>query len=70
MSGILAEYYDERKLAAAFEVSVRTIKRWRADGSGPTWVRIGRKWIVSAEEVNRWLKSGGTVAGGKSGAIE
>ncbi len=33
--------WDERQVAAHYNVSVRTVQRWRADGDGPAYIRLG-----------------------------
>lgn len=31
----------ERGLAARWHMSVRSLQRWRSNGTGPAWMRIG-----------------------------
>lgn len=35
------ELWNEHDLARHWKKSVRTLQRWRADGSGPAFIRIG-----------------------------
>ncbi|TCH97720.1 DNA-binding protein [Roseococcus sp. SYP-B2431] len=42
-------------LAERQHVSLRTLERWRGDGSGPRFLRVGpRKVIYPIAEVERW----------------
>jgi predicted DNA-binding transcriptional regulator AlpA len=36
---------DETEVAAILGVSLRTLRRWRANGDGPPWQKLGVKWV-------------------------
>lgn len=36
-------------------LSPRTVRRWRAQGAGPGWFRVGRTVRYDPAEVHRWL---------------
>ena len=36
-------FISQRELARRWGLSIDTLKRWRAQGRGPSWVRIGRQ---------------------------
>lgn len=40
-----AEYLTAREVASLLHVTVWALTRWRRDGDGPAFVRIGRKSI-------------------------
>jgi hypothetical protein len=46
---------DEDTAAYLREVSPRTLERWRALGSGPPWVKIGRRVRYSPPAVKAWV---------------
>ncbi len=39
------KYLSETELSALLRVSQRTIQRWRANGDGPPFIRVGAKSI-------------------------
>ncbi len=39
-------FVDERRAAEFLNVSVRTIQRWRTDGDGPEFYKLGAKKIA------------------------
>jgi predicted DNA-binding transcriptional regulator AlpA len=51
-----AAYIDEDGLAERYLISPRTAQRWRCDGGGPPFVRLGRRRIVyRIADVETWL---------------
>jgi hypothetical protein len=55
MAAVLAtlESMDPRTLAETIDVSVATLARWRVEGKGPRWCKIGgavrypREWVAA-----------------------
>lgn len=47
----LAPRLTERELAAHWRVTPRTLQRWRAEGFGPAWLRIGGRILYLRDEV-------------------
>ncbi len=39
-------YLDENAAAAALGVSPRTLQRWRRDGGGPRYIRVGLRRVT------------------------
>ena len=50
------ELLTARELAAELKVSLRTLERWRAQGIGPVYVRLGRTVRYRRSDVNAWLE--------------
>lgn len=50
------ELLTTAELAAELKVSPRTLQRWRAEGSGPPMVRVGRGVRYRRRDVNAWLE--------------
>lgn len=53
---------SERTLAARYEKTVRTLQRWRADGYGPAYLRIGGSIFYRLEDVESFearMRQGG-----------
>lgn len=48
---------DEYTAARVCGVSVQTVRRWRASGSGPQWKKIGACVRYSLAGVFDWLES-------------
>lgn len=44
-----------KELAVMVRVSVQTVYRWRAEGSGPRSIVAGRSVRYRASDVRRWL---------------
>ncbi|QQA42005.1 helix-turn-helix domain-containing protein [Pelagovum pacificum] len=41
----------ERELSEHWRVTTRTLQRWRAEGFGPRWLRIGGRILYPRDEV-------------------
>jgi hypothetical protein len=54
---ILGDYLSETELANELRRSVRQVKRWRAQGLGPPYTRIGRTPVYRVESVRAWVQS-------------
>jgi excisionase family DNA binding protein len=50
------ELLTEAELAQLLKVSVGTIRRWRAEGSGPPSLRLGRGVRYRRVDVDAWLE--------------
>lgn len=37
------------------DTSPRTIERWRTKGTGPKFIRVGRRVLYRPEAIERWL---------------
>ena len=49
------QFLDEASAAQLLNVSPRTLQRWRAEGGGPAFTRIGmRRVSYDAAEIQRW----------------
>lgn len=49
---LLTQAHVARRLG----VSVRTMRRWRAQGMGPDWLRVGKQAVMFREDdVGRWI---------------
>ncbi len=42
-------YFTEAQLCERLDVSPRTVQRWRRDGNGPAWTRLGTRRIGYAK---------------------
>ncbi len=50
------EFITPAQLAVRIAVCERTLLRWRTEGLGPSFTRLGpRRIAYSADEVDRWL---------------
>jgi predicted DNA-binding transcriptional regulator AlpA len=51
-------HYSEKEAAAHCRVSGRTLKRWREEGIGPEYVRMGRRRVVyTGAALAAWIAS-------------
>jgi phage terminase Nu1 subunit (DNA packaging protein) len=50
-------YVDAWRLASILKVSVRTLSRWDAAGTGPPKIKVGRKVLFDLVKVSDWLAS-------------
>jgi excisionase family DNA binding protein len=53
------ELLTEADLAKLLKVTVRTVRRWRAEGSGPRALKIGRGVRYRRADVDAWLQTKG-----------
>lgn len=52
------ELLTQREVAEMLKVAVRTLERWRQDGSGPPFVRVGPRAIrYRRTAVEQWLEA-------------
>lgn len=49
------ELIPAHRLPDYIPVARQTLARWRVEGEGPTFVKIGRKVAYRAGDVRRWL---------------
>jgi len=47
----------ETELAAELRVSRRTLQRWRTEGRGPRWIRVGKAPRYKWGDVQAWLEA-------------
>ena len=47
-------YLNQKQLARRWNVSHRTIERWRAEGRGPAWVKFGGRILYRIDDVVRY----------------
>ena len=50
-TGRMPERMTQAELAAFWQVSPRTLERWRALGTGPAWMRIGGRVLYRRTDV-------------------
>lgn len=48
---------DERELSMEYGISVKTAQRWRAERTGPAYVKVGRLVRYRPADVEAWLES-------------
>jgi excisionase family DNA binding protein len=46
----------QQQLADELEVSLRTLERWRQEGTGPTFIRVGRSPRYRRADIDAWLE--------------
>jgi excisionase family DNA binding protein len=49
------ELLTQQQLADELQVSVRTLERWRQEGTGPAFVRVGRSPRYRRSDIDAWL---------------
>jgi excisionase family DNA binding protein len=63
------ELLTQQQLAEELKVSLRTLERWRQQGTGPAYIRVGRFPRYQRSDVNTWLdqqrRTGGTQGAGR-----
>ncbi len=45
----------QQRLSDLIDVSERSLERWRVEGTGPAFVKAGRKVLYRAVDVDDWL---------------
>jgi excisionase family DNA binding protein len=51
-----AELLTQQQLADELQVSVRTLERWRQEGTGPAFIRVGRSPRYRRSDIDAWLE--------------
>jgi hypothetical protein len=54
---LLGDYLSEEKFAAELGVSVRTLRNWRQQRSGPPFVTIGKKIVYGKGSLLAWVQT-------------
>ena len=44
----------QQQLADELQVSVRTLERWRQEGTGPAFIRVGRALRYRRADIDAW----------------
>jgi predicted DNA-binding transcriptional regulator AlpA len=47
--------FSESETARRLDVSVSGLRKWRREGTGPQFIRIGRLIRYSIEDIQAWL---------------
>lgn len=62
----LPTLFDTHGLAGKLRTPKATLESWRSQGSGPEFMRIGRKVFYAERDVVMWLNANKTAASGGS----
>jgi hypothetical protein len=52
----LSGYTDERRTAEELGVALRTLRKWRAEGTGPPFIKFARQIHYPDQHRAEWLK--------------
>ena len=50
-------YLAQAEAPEFLRVSGRTLERWRLEGSGPPYIKAGRRLLYSVSDVESWLQA-------------
>jgi excisionase family DNA binding protein len=50
------ELLTQQQLADELQVSLRTLERWRQEGTGPAFIRVGRSPRYRRSDIDAWLQ--------------
>jgi hypothetical protein len=59
-------YATDTEIAEIYGVSVLTLRKWRLFGRGPRFYKIGRSVKYDIDEVERYVRSTGSVRAGRN----
>jgi len=48
------EHLNEEKLARRWAISPRTLQRWRQEGKGPAYLKLGGRVVYRIFDVEAW----------------
>jgi helix-turn-helix protein len=51
---MVSEFLSNEDLAARYEVPIKTVRKWRYEGTGPPGFRVGRHVRYREVDVRRW----------------
>jgi len=58
------KYLTTDELARLFRTSTESVRYWRTNGSGPRWIKIGRRVLYDAADVQDFVTRQEAIAGG------
>ncbi len=50
-------HVDTRRAAELLGMSRRTLEKWRGEGSGPPFLKLGRRVLYSVADLEAWVRS-------------
>ena len=53
----------EDELADRWRISLRTMQRWRREGRAPVFLRLGRRIVYRADDIERFEKAARAASG-------
>lgn len=56
-SGEVLELLSPEELAASIKMSKKTLAKWRCNGRGPRYVRLGHAVRYRPQDVTEWLEA-------------
>ncbi len=48
---------DTRRAAELIGMSRRTLEKWRSEGTGPPFLKLGRRVLYSVADLEEWIQS-------------
>lgn len=51
------KYFSTKQLAKHIKTSPRTLERWRMEGQGPEYYKLGRKVIYKSDDIIAYLEA-------------
>ena len=48
-------YYPEKSVAERLYLSCACLRKWRKEGRGPKWIKLGRAVRYPAPDLEAWL---------------
>jgi predicted site-specific integrase-resolvase len=58
VSALFARHLNQEQLARRWSLSARTLERWRSDGKGPCYLRLGGRVAYRLEDIEAFEKAG------------
>ena len=49
-------FYNESELAAECRIARATLEKWRREGKGPPYIKLGKRVVYRASAVEAWLE--------------
>ena len=53
----LSQLLNQKAAADLLNVSERTLERWRVEGSGPPFMKAGRRVLYRESDIEAWLNA-------------
>ncbi len=50
-------HVDTRRAAELIGMSGRTLEKWRSEGTGPPFLKLGRRVLYSLADLETWVRS-------------
>jgi predicted site-specific integrase-resolvase len=53
------KFYNQTELAETLGISPRTLEKWRQNGEGPMFIKLGKRVAYKESDISKWINTRG-----------